>query len=64
MKYLGSSKANARLSFYRTRSGMEIDFCIETSQGIFVIEAKNRDAVVRSDFTSMTRLSTATGELY
>ena len=43
---------------------MEIDFCIETSQGIFFIEAKNRDTVVKSDFTSMTRLAATAGELW
>jgi uncharacterized protein len=59
MKLIRTSRLDARLYFYRTRSGMEIDFVLETKNGIITVEVKNRDAVSISDFGKIKRLSEA-----
>lgn len=59
MKYLRTLKHNAGLYYYRTRSGMEVDFIIETKNGIIGIEAKMRDIVTQSDFSALKRLASA-----
>ena len=59
MKYLRSSKSEAKLSFYRTRSGMEVDFCIESPNGFMGIEVKNRKTFAQSDFSSLKQLARA-----
>jgi len=56
VKYIRTVKSRARLSFYRTRSGMEVDFCIETNSGLIGIEVKNRNTLNRRDYTSLIRL--------
>ncbi len=57
MKFIRSTRSEANLSFYRTRSGMEIDFLLETRNGILGFEVKNRDTVSSSDFTNLHRLA-------
>ena len=59
MKYLRTMKIHAKLFYYRTRSGMEIDFIIETKKGIIAIEAKSRDVVTQSDFSALKKLASA-----
>jgi len=62
VKLLRIIKSEAKLSFYRTRSGMEVDFCIETNGRIIGIEVKNRNTINKSDYTSLNRLKEAAGE--
>jgi predicted AAA+ superfamily ATPase len=64
MKYIRTTKSRAKLFYYRTRSGMEIDFIIETQHGIIAIETKSRDKVTRSDFSALHKLATAAGKLW
>ncbi len=59
IKYFKSTRSEARLSFYRTRSGMEVDFCIETPKGLIGIEVKNRDTISKKDYTSLRSLKEA-----
>jgi uncharacterized protein len=59
MKFLRSSRSNSNLSFYRTRSGMEVDFCVEVQGKLLAIEAKFRDRVTDSDFGSLKKLRAA-----
>jgi len=40
VEYIRTIKSEVRLSFYRIRSGMEVDFCIETNYGLTAIETK------------------------
>lgn len=61
VKYLRTVKSDARLSFYRTRSGMEIDFCIETNNGLIAIEAKNRNTISKKDYSSLNNLKDSAG---
>ncbi len=63
-KYMRTTKSRAKLYYYRTRSGMEIDFIIETENGIVAIETKNRDKVTLSDFSAIRKLATAADKLW
>lgn len=56
IKYFRTVQKTETLSFYRTRSGMEVDFCIETPGGLIGIEVKNRQTVDRSDYSSLKKL--------
>lgn len=62
MKYLRATGSDARLSFYRTRSGMEVDFIIETQQKLIGIEAKYRETVSEKDFSSLKKIAAAAKE--
>ncbi|MBN3034235.1 MAG: ATP-binding protein [Bacteroidales bacterium] len=57
MKYLKTTRSNARLYYYRTRSGMEVDFILDTPSGIIAIEVKNRENISESDCSSLRRLA-------
>jgi len=56
-KYLRTVRSETKLYFYRTRSGMEIDFILETPKGLIAIESKNRDTVTRSDFKALSKVA-------
>lgn len=62
MKFIRTNRLDVNLTFYRTRSGMEIDFILETKNGIIAMEVKNRDSVSGSDFTNIRRLAEAAGK--
>lgn len=62
MKFLRTYRRNETLSFYRTRSGMEVDFCLNTRQGLIAMEVKYRDNVERSDFTALRKLKESAGK--
>lgn len=57
MKFFRTNRLDANLSFYRTRSGMEIGFILETNKGFIGLEVKNRDTIAASDFTNLKRLA-------
>lgn len=59
MKIIRTNRLDARLYFYRTRSGMEIDFILETKGGMVAIEVKNRHNISMSDFAKIKRLADA-----
>jgi len=52
---------DARASFYRTRSGLEVDLLLETSAGIVALEAKARDQAAPSDFRGLRALAAGLG---
>ena len=64
IKWIRTSEDNVRLSYYRTRSGMEVDFCLETNNGLTGIEVKYRDTVGDVDFTNLKRLAEAAGDTW
>jgi hypothetical protein len=64
MKFIRTNRLDVKLFFYRTRSGMEIDFILETKNGIIALEVKNRDSVSKSDFTNIKRLADAAGKAW
>jgi predicted AAA+ superfamily ATPase len=62
LKFIRTNALETRLTFYRTRSGMEIDFILETENGLIAIEVKNRETVTSSDFSSLVRLAESSGK--
>lgn len=62
LKFIRTNGLETKLSFYRTRSGMEIDFILETEKGLIAIEVKNRDAVTTADFSALRRLAESSGK--
>lgn len=48
-KWVSATGVDARLSFYRTLSGLEVDLMLETPRGVIGAEIKNRETVTRSD---------------
>jgi predicted AAA+ superfamily ATPase len=63
-KYFKTLRLDTIISFYRTRSGMEVDFCIESKGMLTGIEVKNRERIVRSDYTSLKNLKQASGKYW
>jgi len=61
-KWIESLGRDARLSFYRTRSGLELDLLIQTPAGIIGMEVKNRPATHKSDIGPMLRVAEALGD--
>lgn len=61
VKYLRSLQLNAQVYYYRTRSGLEIDFLLQTSKGILTLEVKMREAVSGADIRSMRRIERELG---
>ncbi len=53
---------DAEFSFYRTRSGMEIDLLCKTNRGIMGIEIKSRDTVATSDYSNLRAVGKALGD--
>jgi len=61
LKYARTCDAPARLSFYRTRSGAEVDVMIETPDGVAALEIKMSATVRRHDIGGLVRLREALG---
>jgi predicted AAA+ superfamily ATPase len=64
MKFIRTNGMETKMTFYRTRSGMEIDFLLENKNGIIAIEVKSRDIVSSSDTGSLRRLAEASGKSF
>lgn len=62
VKYLRSMQSNAEVFYYRTRSGLEVDFLLQTSRGVLALEVKGRESVTASDLRSMKRVSKELGD--
>jgi predicted AAA+ superfamily ATPase len=62
VKLMRTLETDAELFYYRTRSGLEVDFLIQTPRGLLAIEVKARDAVGRTDIAGMKRLADKLGE--
>lgn len=61
VKWIRTTGSSARASFYRTRSGMEVDLLLETPSGLMGLEIKNREIVDGSDAGSLRSLAAAAG---
>jgi predicted AAA+ superfamily ATPase len=57
IKWLRTMQKQIEVYFYRTRSGLELDLMLQTSQGIIGIEIKSRTQVVPSDITAMKQIA-------
>lgn len=56
-KWIATFQEDARLFFYRTRSGAELDVLIETPRGLLGIEVKNRDTAASADTRTLRALA-------
>jgi len=61
-KWIQTAGLEARMSFYRTRSGMELDLMIEHDDRVLGIEVKSRDQVVSKDLRAMRAVADVLGE--
>ncbi len=61
-KWCSTLGRSVGLSFYRTRSGMEVDLMAQTATGIIGIEIKNRTRTVRSDISALRSVAAELGE--
>ena len=52
-KYIKTHQLDVNLYFYRTRSGMEVDLILEFNGKILLIEIKNREKIVKSDYKNI-----------
>jgi predicted AAA+ superfamily ATPase len=57
IKWLRTMQKQIEVYFYRTRSGLELDLLLQTSQGIIGMEIKSRTQVVPSDVTAMKQIA-------
>lgn len=51
--WIDYSNGDFKLHFWRTRSGVEVDFIIYGSEGIFAIEVKNSSRILPADIKSL-----------
>ncbi|MBE3071638.1 MAG: ATP-binding protein, partial [Acidobacteria bacterium] len=58
-KWVSTLGLDARLFFYRTRSGMEVDLVIDTVHGVIGVEVKSRPAAVPTDARGLVALAHA-----
>lgn len=56
VKYMRTLQSKAQVFYYRTRSGPEVDFLLQTSKGILALEVKKRESVSEADIRSMKRI--------
>ena len=63
-KLVRTLSLDCSLSFYRTRSGLEVDLVVETPSGIMAFECKARSTAVSNDFRSLRRLADAYGDRF
>lgn len=61
-KWVATTGADLRLSFYRTRSGMEVDLLVEGPAGVVGIELKDRARATPSDARNLRTLGAALGD--
>ncbi len=59
MKLIRTKQLRAELFYYRTRSGLEVDFLLQTEKGLIGVEVKSRSRVDSSDLSPMMRVAKA-----
>ena len=61
-KWQATMARDVSLSFYRTRSGMEVDLLLEIQEGLLGVEIKHRDNVSGRDATGLAALARTLGD--
>ncbi len=61
-KWVDTLGRDTPLSFYRTRSGREVDLLVTTSEGLIGMEIKNRNRVAPRDTSALRALAAALGD--
>ncbi|MBK1617382.1 hypothetical protein CKO42_02710 [Lamprobacter modestohalophilus] len=62
IKWLRTLQSDTQLFYYRTRSGLEVDFLLQTMTGFLGLEVKSRKTVSATDLGGMKRLAAKLGE--
>ncbi len=62
LKWMSTMASDAKLFYYRTRSGLEVDLLIQTPLGILGIEVKNRETASRTDARSLKSVAASLGD--
>jgi predicted AAA+ superfamily ATPase len=60
-KWIKTVQWAGELTFYRTRSGLEVDLLLETQQGIIGMEIKSRESVTGADLRPLRDVATRLG---
>jgi predicted AAA+ superfamily ATPase len=63
-KLVRTLSLDCSLSFYRTRSGLEVDLVVETPAGMLAFECKARSTAVPSDFRGLRRVASVIGDRF
>jgi hypothetical protein len=53
VKWIKTAQRDVDIYFYRTRSGMELDLLLKTTNGFIGMEIKSRKLIRPTDWTSM-----------
>jgi len=61
-KWIQTMARDVGLTFYRTRSGMEVDLIIDTPQGLLAAEIKSRQGPHTADLVNLRRLAASAGD--
>ena len=61
-KWIDTAGRDVELTFYRTRTGLEVDLFLRTAQGILGVEIKNREAVQPPDWRPLRAVADALGD--
>lgn len=61
-KWISTMAVDAKLYFYRTRSGFEVDLLIATPHGILGLEVKSRDRASADDARGLAAIAEAFGK--
>jgi hypothetical protein len=60
-KWIKTVQWAGKLSFYRTRSGLEVDLLLETQHGVVGIEIKSRESVTGTDLRPLRDVANGLG---
>ena len=61
-KWIDTRGRDVEMTFYRTRSGLEVDVLLRTEHGIFGVEIKSRDTVQNKDWKGLRAIAEVLGE--
>lgn len=62
MKWMKTAGRDGELTFYRTRSGLEVDILLETAAGVVGMEIKNRRVIAPKDVTALKEVARGLGD--
>ena len=62
IKWLRTSLSDTQLFYYRTRSGLEVDFLLQGPHGLLGLEVKGRETLAAKDLSGMQRLAAKLGQ--
>ncbi|MDY6952654.1 MAG: ATP-binding protein [Thermodesulfobacteriota bacterium] len=62
IKWIRTTQKQAKLYFYRTRSGMELDVLLETENGLIGMEIKSRKTHAKADLRAMKEVAQRLGK--